>query len=560
MFNILKIGLILSISLIIDPDMSNPDIEYSYQNNLVTLCDKNRRELSPTQFSRVDYLGHGLYLCWGTNPQDKYEYGKERFLYNRNGEKLNVPVPEGSNFVHVCWLGAAAERDSNLELTQLPEDALLRFSSENQFGLCNPKGEIILPAKYGFIGKGAGGKAFISDGGSTKVKTKAFYIFDCAQKKLTELPLVNVFNIDRLCLSEGLTYIKQGQFLIANAKQDPIQGKEGYFNEDGKFVIEGSYVKAGPFHRGMAAVTLRAQHEPFVETNVIIDRSGKTVSPPNLDMQDFYGEYAIAKDMALKPPKYGIVNRKFEFVVPPKYESLKASPKSDQALLKNPVAIFEKSLPFYEVKETQDGLSSLITPTGEILVTLPPGIYSAHLLENGTICAWRMRDRSHGESVFLTMSGKVLPQPKSYTRKDSEGHTVSYASYDQKLTLKYVTLDNGHFDPELWKSNHGVFSRTSRFAKFLDEYDLIGMSKQKLLRLLGPGSRPCTGSLWYKTGYSCLGSSYLVINVENDRVIGWSFQSGFSIKGQEEKPEIVTTNVVLDPFTGQTKPKHRPKS
>ena len=153
------------------------------------------------------------------------------------------------------------------------------------------------------------------------------------------------------------------------------------------------------------------------------------------------------------------------------------------------------------------------------------------------------------------MKGKELPEPKSYTMKDSEGHTISYASYEHHLVLKHVTLGNGHFDPEFWKSNHDVFSRLSRFAKFLDEYDLIGMSKQDVLSLLGPGSRPSDGSFRYLTGYSCSGSSYLVINVENDKVVSWSRQDDYLLKGHEKILQIVTTNVVLDPYTGQTKPK-----
>lgn len=553
MLNVLKIGLLITTSMMVEPAALDPDIGFPYDCNLVGLSDSSRNEILPAKFSRIDYLGHGLFLGWGINPRDKFQYGDDRYLFNRAGKLLTVKVPERANFVNVCWLGRAAEQDPTLELDALPKDTLLRFSKERLFGLCRLNGEEVLPAKYGFIGKAYSGKAFVSDNGTyaTENKTKNSYLFDCSRSVLRKLPIENVMAAETIFFNEGLAgFTNHGQF--AN--------KTGYINEDGHFVIEGNFSTVGPFRNGMAAVTLAAQ-PPGVRSKVIIDKSGKIISPAKLDVLDFYGDFAVARIAEDMPPKYGIVGRQFNFTVQPKYESLTPQMRLDQSELKSPVTRFEKLAIFYVARESYSQPEKLISPTGAEVLVLPPHLTFGYLLNNGLIRCWRpTNNRLPGEAVFIDMKGNEVPDPGVITTKDTHGHSIWYQPIDELVSLKRVSLDNGHFDPDYWKSEH-LSNKESAFARFLNEYNLIGMSKDELVHLLGPGSQRTKSddSFWYTLSPSCTGATELVVKTKHGKVESWSFVESNPISNNSTKQHrLVTTDVVLDLDTGETKPKPLP--
>ncbi|RTL35080.1 MAG: WG repeat-containing protein [Candidatus Melainabacteria bacterium] len=554
-----KLLLTLAAAQIFEPGMLDPDIGGSYDFNVVQLCDKKLHPVSPEKFSRIDYLGHGLFLAWSINRDDKFQYGKERTILTRDGKKLEVTVPKRTRFVQVFWLGAQADRDPKLMLSTLPKDALFRFDNDaHEFGLCTADGTIVLPAKYGRIGKVSEGKAFISDVNAkydSPVRS-GFYIFDCAQRRLKKLPLTDVVRTENLRLSEGLTHFSMFSNQYYNVPQAEYETPTRYIDANGAFVIKGKFQSAGPFHSGMAAVTI--QKAP----SATIDKSGKIISPPNLDVQEFLGDYAIARDVTAKSFEYGIVNRKFEFVVPPKFESLQPNVPVEYSVLATPVEICCAPALSYIAKENANTPETLISATGETLLTLPPQAHLGYITGEGLLrCIF---DKSN--VVYLDKSGNRISSPTQESI-DSTGHRFQYQSIASENYLKQTSILTGHFEPELWQGEHNrLIAREGEWKQFLEDYDLIGMPEENLIKLLGKGDRAPTtpanadapgkpqkdGRYVYTLRASCTGGTYAVIQTKDGRAQSWAIW-----EDQKQSSPSYTTDVLFDEQTGEVKPKSK---
>ncbi|MFN8552549.1 MAG: WG repeat-containing protein [Candidatus Obscuribacterales bacterium] len=524
-----KLLLTLAAAQIFEPGLLDPDSGVSYDFNVVQLCDKKLHPVSPEKFSRIDYLGHGLFLAWSINRGDKFQYGNERTILTRDGKRLDVTVPKGTRFVQVFWLGAQADHDPKLVLSTLPEDALFRFENDaHEFGLCTTDGTIVLPAKYGRIGKVSEGKAFISDVhalDNSPVRS-GFYIFDCAQRGLKKLPLTDVVGTENLRLSEGLTPFSMFLNQHYNVPQAEYETPTRYIDANGAFVIKGKFQSAGQFHTGMAAVTI--QNAP----SATIDKTGKVISPPHLEVQEFLGDYAIARDVTAKSFKYGIVNRKFEFVVPPKFDSLHANVPAEHSVLATPVEICCAPALSYIAKENANSPETLISATGETLMTLPAQLHAGYMTREELLRC--IDDKSN--VIYLDKGGKRIidPTPES---NDSEGHHIQYRSIASDHYLKQTSILTGHFAPELWQGNHNrLIARQGQWSQFLQDYDLIGMPEENLIKLLGKGDgQPITpagaydpgkpdkdGRYWYTLSASCTNGTYTAIQMKSGKAQSWA--------------------------------------
>ncbi len=126
-------------------------------------------------------------------------------------------------------------------------------------------------------------------------------------------------------------------------------------------------------------------------------------------------------------------------------------------------------------------------------------------------------------------------------------------------SVKLISLDNGHFDPDYSKTDHNrVANRHAMFERFLNEYDLIGMSKDDLLRLLrrGYSSRQKDNTYRYVLTSGCTWQTTLIIQMNNDnKVESWSMNDPWLERPKPDQYKIITTNVVIDPTTGETNPK-----
>lgn len=450
-----------------------PDGLYSCDGNPVGLCDLQNREILAAQYSAILYVGHGIFLALSRNPVDRFEYGNDRHLFNRDGSELTVTPPQGSDLMQVFWLGKEADRNRDLLFSALPGDAIFRFRSGQKYGLCNAKGKVILPAVYEFIGKAADGKAFVTASERATSGDDGFYIFDCVNCKLTKtkLPYTHCIEAQRFYFSEGLAAFGDG------ARHNVI---EGYIDSTGSFAFKENFSKAGPFMKGVASVT-RVGDQSRVPKQVVIDRNGKVVSPSNLEVQEYYGDFAVASKVGEQPPKFGVVNREFQFVIQPKYEILTPVPKYDSSSLDSPGDWFARCPSFYIAVEKEGAQQKLISVKNEILLKLPENYTFNHLESSGKLRCY-VPAGHRGKIVHLNMNGEPIDTIDTNENEQS----ISYYQIAPERLRKTVILDRGKFDAEYWKNGHSSpISKREMFGRFLNDFNVIGMSREELVRNMG---------------------------------------------------------------------------
>ena len=127
--------------------------------------------------------------------------------------------------------------------------------------------------------------------------------------------------IDFIDLSEEQLNILKKEIIKANAKDDnydfsenlasvSFDGKYGYINTDGDFVIEPQFEAAGSFAEGVACVKTNGKYG-YIDTN------GKFVIEPQFDDAGSFTEgVAYVKTNG----KYGYINTNGKFVIEPQFE------------------------------------------------------------------------------------------------------------------------------------------------------------------------------------------------------------------------------------------------
>lgn len=516
----------------IDGGGTTPDGLDSCDGNPVGLCDLQKHEVLAPKYSSITYVGHGIFLALGRNPADRFEYGSDRHLFNRDGQELKVVLPQGGDLMQVFWLGKEAARNRDLSLSALPDDSMFRFRNGEKYGLCDANGKVVLPASYGFIGRVADGKAFVSDNVLATSADEGFYIFDCASRKLVSTPYKHVVEAQRLYFSEGLA---------AFGASTRTRAIEGYIDSSGTFAIKEGFENAGPFMKGVASVT-RASDQSNAPKQVVIDRSGKVVSPPNLEVQEFYGDFAVARDVGAQPPRFGVVNREFQFVIEPKYEKLTPAPKYDHSNLDSPGDWFAYCPSFYVAVEKEGAQQKLISEKNEILLKLPENYFFNHLESSGNLRCY-VPTGQHGKIVHLNMKG----EPIDAMEKNENGLSISYYQIAPERLLKTVILDQGKFDAEYWKNgHHSPIRRREMFGRFLNDFNIIGMSREELVcnmgyemaadkRIVHPDE------YWFPLDFQCDIHRFpqVVIHLTEDKVDYWCFARG----GKQTTP--ITYNAVF---------------
>lgn len=510
MSGFLKLALVLTGFFFTEPSSWDPDVCFQCHGNPVAICDLQKHELIPARYSQIDYVGHGLFIATSVNPLDRYVFGTEKRLFNNKGVELAVKVPEGAKFAQVFWLGAEADLDSNLVFEQLPAGALVRFSVGERFGLCDRQGNVVLPAKYANIWKAHEGKAFVAENTNYQYPTGSS-LFDCVSKKIQALP--DDRQLQWTCaMSEGLA-------VVGSQARNSLKG---YIDATGNFKIAPKYKSAGPFINGRASVVL-ADAAPGKPSHVQIDKLGKITSPANLDVEDFYGDCAIAHSTKM-PENFGVVNHKFAYVVPPIYSSLEPQPLyANYSILEKPSTKFLAAPQFYIAKTIAPERQQLVSLTGNVILTMPDRHFLNKVLSNGILCVFvqPLDNAKNGKMVFMNLLGQPVTIPRDL---DSLAGHDWYQPIAPNRLLKTVSVDDGKFDSSYWKAfHHYPINRYDMFARFLKDYNLIGMERKQLLELLGPGDDlHSQDSYSYALQRSCSSPSPgILIQMKNDRVESW---------------------------------------
>ncbi|MFN8660123.1 MAG: WG repeat-containing protein [Candidatus Obscuribacterales bacterium] len=435
----------------------------TFSGDPVGLTDASGRVLIPTNFSKIEYVGNGLFIARTLSDADKYECGSTRLIFNRKGQKLDVVVPEGGKLLEVLWLGDDAARDPKMYLDRLPDDALFRFSANGKLGICDTRGKLIEEPLYSAMGVVREGHLVMRRGVEGR---GTYHIFDLKTRKRVDVSLEERAGLT-FVFSEGLVCFH------TNAKM-------GYMDADGKIVIEPKFRNANSFVNGKAAVITAGENKS--SHYQIIDKTGKVISPDDLNVEGFTGDYAVAWPVGGK--ERGIVDSSFRFVIPPVHPYISGRPKYRPPWeFREYRDHFADSPTMFIAPGRLPGRLVALSVSGDVLFDFPEGIgIPVESAPGGLSCLRQATDSQDARVVWLDSTGKFI-QPDLHTPK-SKGAT--FTEIAPGLFRKTILTDSGRFDPKYWAEGR-VFpiSRMDMFNRLLRENNLIGMTKETLLKQLG---------------------------------------------------------------------------
>jgi hypothetical protein len=318
------------------------------------------KELLPPIYAGIRYLGHGLFLLQQRcpEPEKRFDCAREKILLNNSLIKLKPSVPPGTTFERMIWLGKRADKSADFLADQIPEDALLVFRADKYIGVCDSKGSQILPAEYVWIGN------LREEIVALRKSDDLLYTFNFETRKLQKLSYQKVRRDCLLTFNEGLS-------AFASA---PSEGTSlwGFIDTSGNVVIEPKFVFAWNFEGGLACVRFPANGGPA--HNELIDKNGKLASPPNLKVIAAFGPYVEVHDPA---GNCGVVNRKFEFVIPPKYKYITAQLATPNTVDEIEIRYMPSTKPIrYYAARSEDGKPVILLPKGDAVLELPSGLIS----------------------------------------------------------------------------------------------------------------------------------------------------------------------------------------
>ncbi len=382
---------------------------------------------------------------------------------------------------------------------------------KQKWGLVDAAGKEVLPAKYDKISPNGDG-IFLVVADENDPNTCKCWFFNEKTGKLS----ARSFKYD-----EQLFEANEG--LIGFRKQDTPDFRgihsRGYYNYQHEVVIPEQYQEGSEFRDGLAMVSpeIRATNKPFRWQ--FIDKKGKIVAPEIFPVSLFYNGLAIASPLAipsavansndsdgpansqvvsaLPQRKYGLVNRQFQFVVKPVYTSL-------QRVAKNVFAA--------RLSELDDYIA--IEETGRKLFDFSPGITQFRLFDENSDdlivagLAVAKKDPSSPQlhlDVVFDLSGKMIVPPKYKVGTIENGkiqlyentyfHDRAYGVMNLKGEwIEPMAYPSRRFDSAIWKSCKSTYQRLDQFAYFLQDYDLIGMPRSAVEKLLGAGSSSSLGN------------------------------------------------------------------
>jgi len=120
-----------------------PDEALEYTGDLFGLIDDTGREIIKAKYARIDYERNGIFVVTEVNSKNRIVSENAKRLFNFEGDELKFTLPDGAYFVQMAYLGKEAQEDKNLNISELPEDALIVYVHDKKFGLCFPNGKLV---------------------------------------------------------------------------------------------------------------------------------------------------------------------------------------------------------------------------------------------------------------------------------------------------------------------------------------------------------------------------------------------------------------------------------
>lgn len=244
-------------------------------------------------------------------------------------KSTNSPISIGYKGKNLYFLtsdgGSVALDASILEVRNFSEGLAPFVNSTKKMGFIDQQGKIIVEAAYFSVGYFSAGLAWVKPEEKKvgfidkmgKIVINADYTmakdFDATAKRT----LVSKGEVDLYLTTKGEEIKVEGATKLGNFENGFAyafkDGKVGFVNPDGKWVVEPIYTKVHHFHEGLAQVRLGTVWG-------FVDPQGNEVIAPQFDdLGDFKNGFAPAK----KGEFWGIIDKSGKFVVEPQFLKVK---------------------------------------------------------------------------------------------------------------------------------------------------------------------------------------------------------------------------------------------
>jgi len=214
----------------------------------------------PAKFSKIEYLGHGLYQTTSIDLPDQFTFGREHCLYNHDGHRLKLKLPPDCVFEGVFWLGKEAVANPNKRIERIPADALLQVRKGEMLGISDIHGNLIVPTEYADMEK----PGYVVALFFKKDRSDAWYRGGAS-----------VFNVEDHSLRPVNPDLKFAWSSTFSEDMHVFCGDhgQGYLSRDGSIVIPDRYSEAGPFQNGLAIVAVADPVKPYSWRHFQLDKA-----------------------------------------------------------------------------------------------------------------------------------------------------------------------------------------------------------------------------------------------------------------------------------------------
>lgn len=455
------------------------------------LMDKSGKLVVPADYRVIHQQKDGSYAVTTFGKENVSQ--EETFVLDQNGRRIAERKPDADNSHRLMF--TTAPRLEYEEVRSYDEKV------GSLYGLRHKKtGRLSIPFRSikELLAYPVGEDLFV-DQRQTGDKTETLLLKDGGAV---------VAKIPNLLSSPNLEFIN-GLMLAEN-----VDREYGYFDRTGKLLCNRYFETAERFADGVASVSF---NQDGVKYGAVIDLKGNYVYGPlkNIIVSLFFNGVAsievLAEDNSksnrtLKSTGRGIVNRKFEVIIPAKYEYVKDYGNH----------LIAKAL------ASCGGGWVVFDFDGKKLLELKPTVTDVRPSDDSDMVAFaegvklKSMDATADSAKwgFVDFAGKVIVPPKfddamsfvngvavvSVKNKngkmqsgtiDERGNFVVQPKFKHIIPTKPLAIvveeREGGFDPYAWANPdlRGFLNRYEQWNAFSREYDLIGMERKEVFKLLG---------------------------------------------------------------------------
>jgi len=235
----------------------------------VGVVDKLGTYVLPSIFSKVEYLGHGLYQTTSIDAPDRFSFGKVHAIYNHSGALIKLKIPAECTFERLFWLGKEASTRPDLPLTRLPSDSLLQIRKNDKLGICDVNGAIVVPPEFDHMEQPGDVVALICKGSQLQETCRrGGFVFNVEDHSIKPVNDKLKFRFDEIYANDMHVFSEEGRL--------------GYLGKDGSVAIADKYSAASSFVDGAALVSVERNSRLGGWKHLQVDRGG-IENPPDVD-------------------------------------------------------------------------------------------------------------------------------------------------------------------------------------------------------------------------------------------------------------------------------------